>query len=113
MVASTISPACTFFSLVTSIHSSSECDRPPAPRPIVIAGMPMLIGTFASVLPISNVGEKPYARLTAAALECFVDSAQFIRRFGAHVDQHEHLGRNRVDRRAAADDTDVESGPRS
>src|SRR4030095_14787543 len=41
----------------TSVHSSSECWRPPGPpRPTVIAGMPRLMGMLASVLLNVNEG---------------------------------------------------------
>lgn len=61
----------TFLTLVAgsrSAHSSGECDRPPGPpRPMVIAGMPRLIGTFASVLLMVNDAVKPNALMAAVA----------------------------------------------
>ena len=59
----------------TSVHSSSEWVRPPGPpRPIVIAGMPRLIGMLASVL-LTVVGRRHAERRIAAAAACTIGAS--------------------------------------
>ena len=65
----------------TSVHSSGEWVRPPGPpRPMVSAGMPMLIGMLLSVLLMPNDGFRPKACTTAAV----------VFRIGASIDVSPH-----------------------
>ena len=62
----------------TSIHSSSECSRAPVPpEPILIAGMPRLIGILASVEDASKRVSNPFALIAALA-----NRTQFMRLAG-------------------------------
>jgi hypothetical protein len=92
----------------TSIHSSSECARPPVPpEPILIAGIPRLIGMFASVEEYSNSGRNPCA-LIAACASPTISHASSVRpagrspifRISASIDPF------RVDRNAFSASTD-------
>ena len=68
--------------------------------------------TSAAIVPCS-VDRALFSSSTASRdqlLERRVDLQQLLRRLRTHVDVHEHVDRNRVDRRAAADDADVEGG---